>query len=265
MSTALQNATISAPATFSFKDAKLNTYSQEIAKIGADMAQRNVELAKVFGKIKAEKCYEADGFKSVAEFAEKTFGVKRAMAYQLANVGERFYNQKSDTAKTVSAMLTPANLAEISGLTDGQIKHALDHGKISATSTQKELRELAKSTKDGSKIGVAKVEKQYDGTIEMLTHPVPNVDFKGWDMEKILTHVKGTNETFIEKTFIPLSKTEKGVKIVLMPDGGVARITYDTHLKEKPTKTKTTTGGKFTIEQLKVMLAEAQAAAEAGE
>lgn len=266
MSTALQNATINAPATFSFKDAKLNAYSAEIAKIGADMAQRNVELAKIFGKIKAEKCYEADGFKSVAEYAEMTFGVKRAMAYQLANVGERFYNQTTATAKTVTAMLTPANLAEISGMTDGQINHALKSGKISEKSTQKELRNLAKSIKDGSNVGVSKVERQYDGTIERCGSGVKVTAFSGWDMPKIM---EGFGEGAIEKTFVTLTKEVEGVKIILAADGTVFKVTYHTHAKETK-KAKKATGGRFTIEELKAMLeqaikAEMEDETEAGE
>ena len=88
----LATSTADIQTSFSFKNADLNKFSESIAKIAIDSVSRNIELAKIFGRILDTECYKEDGFSSVADFAEKTFGIKRASAYQLANVGRRFFN-----------------------------------------------------------------------------------------------------------------------------------------------------------------------------
>lgn len=143
---------------FSFKSAQLNAYSKQIAELGEKVASANVELARILGKVSDEGCYKLDGFKSVAEYAEKTFGIKRSNAYQLAKVGSRFINASSDTAKKVSAMLPVSCLAEIAGMTDEEIQTGIDNGVIETKSTQKDLREVAKGVKE-SKDTKTTVEK----------------------------------------------------------------------------------------------------------
>lgn len=131
-------------AAFTFKNADLNRYSEQIAAIAGEERERNVRLAKIFGAIKTTKCYADDGFSSVADYAEKTFSVKRAMAYQLANVGERFYNSESEVAQKVASLLSPTNLAEVAKMKDDELSEAIDNGDITAESTQSELRQYAK-------------------------------------------------------------------------------------------------------------------------
>lgn len=145
----LATSTSDIQTTFSFKNADLNKFSESIAKIAIDSVSRNIELSKIFGRILETECYKDDGFSSVADFAEKTFGIKRAMAYQLANVGRRFFNSDSETASKVVKLLggKTGNLAEIAGMSDEQIEDAISSEKMTAKSTQDDLREIAKSVK----------------------------------------------------------------------------------------------------------------------
>ena len=145
----LATSTADIQTTFNFKNAELNKFSANIAKIAIDSVSRNIELAKIFGRILETECYKDDGFSSVADFAEKTFGIKRASAYQLANVGRRFFNSDSETAGKVVQLLNgkTGNLAELVNMTDEQIEEAISSEKLTAKSTQDELREIAKSVK----------------------------------------------------------------------------------------------------------------------
>lgn len=133
--------------SFSFKNAELNKFSASIAKLAVDNVKRNVELSKILGRILKTECYKEDGFKSVSDYAFQTFGIDKAMAYQLANVGNRFFNVDSETSNHVVELLNgkTSNLAEIAKLNDDELKVAIEDGKITKDSTQKELRELAKS------------------------------------------------------------------------------------------------------------------------
>ena len=145
----LATSTADIQTTFSFKNAELNKFSENIAKIAIDSVSRNIELAKIFGRILETECYKDDGFSSVADFAEKTFGIKRASAYQLANVGRRFFNSDSETACKVVKLLggKTGNLAELVNMTDEQIEEAISSEKLTSKSTQDDLREIAKSVK----------------------------------------------------------------------------------------------------------------------
>lgn len=145
----LATSTSDIQTTFNFKNAELNKFSENIAKIAIDSVSRNIELAKIFGRILDTECYKEDGFSSVADFAEKTFGIKRASAYQLANVGRRFFNSDSETANKVVKLLNgkTGNLAELVNMSDEQIEEAIASKKLSADSNQKDLREIANSVK----------------------------------------------------------------------------------------------------------------------
>lgn len=145
----LATSTVDIQTSFNFKNEKLNKFSESIAKIAIDSVSRNIELAKIFGRILETECYKEDGFSSVADYAEKTFGIKRASAYQLANVGRRFFNSDSETANKVVHILNgkTGNLAELVNMSDEQIEEAITSKKLSEDSTQKDLREIANSVK----------------------------------------------------------------------------------------------------------------------
>lgn len=171
--------------TFTFKNADLNKFSENIAKIAINSIERNVELSKIFGRILETECYKEDGFSSVADFAYKTFGVEKAQAYALANVGKRFFNSNSDTAKRVVKTLNgkTGNLAELVKMSDEDIDKALDDGTIDNTSTQKQLREVANSFKPAKVITektcrlsavISKMEE--NGKIEVITKDSVIVD-----------------------------------------------------------------------------------------
>ena len=46
---------------FTFKNEDLNKFSAQIAKIAIDSVSRNVQLAKIFGRVLDTQCYKEDG------------------------------------------------------------------------------------------------------------------------------------------------------------------------------------------------------------
>ena len=79
---------------FSFKNAELTKISEEIAAQGNGLAGNINNIASLLGKVKSGKLYGEDGFKSVEDYAGKTFSLGRAQAYQMSSVGERFINNE---------------------------------------------------------------------------------------------------------------------------------------------------------------------------
>lgn len=254
----ITNATVKAPSSFTFKNKKLNEISIRIAKIGDDMGKKNMELAKLLGTVKRDELFKDDGFKSVAEYADSTFGIQKSLAYQLAKVGERFYLSENATAKTVSGMLPPSNLAELVNMKDEDIQKAIDAKEITPSTTQKTLRSVAAGVKHTK----PKVLEQYSIDAEIVHTGL--VDMMHFDKETLPGASDAIRQRFsthledaIEKQFVREGKYDgeyhKGVKIFLTTNGAMVKLTYGIVSKPKKTEDKKP---KFTRAQLLKMLAE---------
>ena len=173
--------------TFNFKNAALNQAASEIAAMGNDVSTKQRGIAKVLGRVLQEQSYTEDNFKSVGDFAEKTFGIKKASAYQLANIGRRFlcdYTDKELNLINCNRELSPLEsdivnqflslplsvLAEFVNLSDLQILAAARDGVLSLPISQKDARDVVKTIKqrydtNGETVNIAEVvkpEKQYE-------------------------------------------------------------------------------------------------------
>lgn len=135
-----------------FVDDRLNKATQRIISIYTDAAKyadtKNRELAKIFSDVAEKKSYEKDGFKSVADYANTIFGIKRQNAYALAAAG-KIYNTP-DAPEELKAM-SPSKLAEISSINRDKVVKAITDGTISKDTTQKDLREFANKIREGEK------------------------------------------------------------------------------------------------------------------
>lgn len=151
-----------APTKFSFKNAQLNKISAKIAEQSAAMnsvynaAKEGAEavnkaLAPLFGELMASKCYKDDGFKSVADYAEQTFGMSKSMAYMLARVGEAFYNTGSEGAKLARETLSTSKLAELTGTDKKVVGDAIKAGELSAETPLAACRDFATAHKKPGK------------------------------------------------------------------------------------------------------------------
>lgn len=128
-----------------FQDPRLTKHTERIVKIYTDAAvfadKKNREIASILATIKSEKSYEKDGFSSVAEYAEKVFGIRKNNAYALATAGEIYNNPETSPALK---QMSPSKVVELSRIPVDKIEESIKDGKISSASSQKELREFAK-------------------------------------------------------------------------------------------------------------------------
>lgn len=152
---------VNAISEFHFKNESLNRYSRDISVVMADaaalyadtrerVAAINTALAPLFGKVLETKCYADDGFNSVADYAEQTFGIGKASAYALANVGKKFFNTNSALAKEAREAFTTAKLAELKNVELPEIAKGMESGEISSDTTLADLREWAGKHKKGA-------------------------------------------------------------------------------------------------------------------
>ena len=265
----LESIATKTPTSFTFKNKKLNEVSPKIGKACQDLAKNKQELCKLLGTVKKEKLYSDDGFKSVDDFAEKTFGIKKSLAYQLANVGERFYNVDSETAKKVSAMLPPSNLAEIAGMKDEEIQKAIDSGEIKEGTTQQKLRDIAKTAKAAApaKPGKLKVLPTYEADVTILR--VDGADRMHFDKAPLpdiqaAIDEKVKPEGTMTKTFVREGKYDKeyhrGIVVTLAKDAVVV-LTYGISTTTPAKAPKAKAPEDYTIEEIEAMLAAKKAEA----
>lgn len=165
-------STTSAPAKFSFKNDQLNKISEKIAEQSAAMnsvynaAKEGAEavnkaLAPLFGELMASKCYKDDGFKSVADYAEKTFNMSKSMAYMLARVGEAYYNTGSEDAKLARETLSTSKLAELTGVDKKEVGEAIKSGELAAETPLAACRDFAAAHKKPGKEKVVQTFNLY--------------------------------------------------------------------------------------------------------
>ncbi len=153
-----------------FKDERLTKATQRIAAIYSDAVKyaetKNREVSMILADIKVKKAYEKDGYKSVADYASDVFGINRQNAYALATAGE-VYNDPNAHAELKK--MTPSKVAEVAKLDKPELDKALNEGKISAATTQKDLREFVSSQRK-PKDDKPEVLDEYNVTI---SGPVP--------------------------------------------------------------------------------------------
>ena len=196
----IQNVFTGKALITSFKNAELAKATKELEAINLKGAKLfnstkeqvnalNIEKAKVYGRILDTACYKEDGFKSLQEYAEKVFGDKKASAYSLATVGNRFLNKELPEAikPTIKAILDNGvfNASELASMTNEQIEDAIKEDKLNANGTQKQFRELATSVKPAKVINeklcsfnavvVNMVDGKYE-TIDKNKFPLDNAD-----------------------------------------------------------------------------------------
>lgn len=155
-------STVNTPAKFTFKNAKLNEISAKIAEQSANInavynaAKEGAEavnkaLAPLFGELLTTKCFKDDGFKSVADYAEQTFGMTKSMAYMLARVGEQFYNEDNEYTRKARETLSTSKLAELTGTDRVAIAKAIDDGELATDTSLVACRDFATSHKKPGK------------------------------------------------------------------------------------------------------------------
>ena len=132
-----------------FKDKKLLQYSREIQRKLTTMTDSAKAVAIVLGKVMNDECYKADGYDSVADYAEKVFGIARAQAYKMARTAVRFMLPTSELADNEVIKALPLNnLAELNAVEDDKaIAADIASGKLKADTKQADIRKLADSHK----------------------------------------------------------------------------------------------------------------------
>lgn len=266
MSNAIISITELTPATTrKFKDPRLAEATKRIANIYIDAAKfvdtKNREIASILAEVMEAKSYEKDGFKSVSDYAKEVFGINRQNAYSLATAG-KVYNDKN--APEALKAMTPSKLAEVAKVPTDTLKKAIDEGKITAETTQKDLREFATSaTAKPDKVEVLNnytarpcvpMVTERDADTYSIARTIPEWDDYFMDYMQSLAPSRTPEVIKLPKTTTPGNPDAKKAtverRLFVSDNFSMVVEFYMAKPEPKPTKPK------FTKDQLLAMLAE---------
>ena len=131
-----------------FQNKELNAATKKIANISNNFKKNLFEVALILAKVSENKSFEQDGFKSAADYAQKTFGFKKTAAYSLLTIGKEY------TAPTLESNLphdptedfTTTQIEKMLPLKDREIVVELvENGEIAPEMTCKEIETVVKA------------------------------------------------------------------------------------------------------------------------
>ena len=254
----MEELEIRTPKTFDFKNKKLNEISVKIAKAGENLKKNKVELSKLLATVLKEKLYEQDEFKSLEEYAEKTFNMKKGLAHQLAAVGNRYYLNGSETAKKMVEMFPHSTLAETVQLDDAKIEEALKSETLKPGMTEAQVREAVKPIKHTT----PRVLKDYEIDVKVIKgNDVNTFHYDKATIEVTTTELfeKFEMERPDEKQYVREGKYEgsyhRGERIYLDRNGTIMYLKYGISATAKPEKVKSKKPEDMTIEEIEALLA----------
>lgn len=253
-----------------FTDQRLEKATTQIFQIYAKATTyadtQNRKIAEILSTVKTQKSYEKDGFKSVSDYAEKTFNIKRQNAYALATAGD-IYND--DSASDELKAFSPSKLAELARGDREMVEEAVKAGTITPQTTQKVLRDFVKTGDEESVkpeiVTEYKIRPLVAGMNEELSKALTDhKTIEEWDAW-LSSYVKSNWISIREVEVIKLPKSstwrqpnaekktvQRRLYITEAASLAVEFYTYTPEANEKKEQAKTI---EFTIEELQAMLA----------
>lgn len=243
-----------------------NDIREILSSARVTVEEANRKVASILCIVSNDKLYKDDGFKSVADYAEKVLGIKRANAYALAAAGaiysdaEKAINDAnsgivndgiSAKAAEVVNSLSPHVVAELTRLNPEKLNELVERGEITPETSQKGAREV---------VGVAfpkvvKVKRYLLHVIGDMPADLGNTPRTKEEITAELVSCGLVNDT--EPVDVAIDDEMRRF-IWIMPEGRAYWATA--HICKDVKKKKLTKSAKdYSIEELEEMLAAAKA------
>lgn len=149
--------------TFENKD--LQKATNAVFKLGDAIKKNWFAIAHIVAHVDATECFKDDGFNTVHEWVEKTFGIKKSASYTLLTIGKEYTREIVNASGKVVGYGT--NL-----ITDGS-------DDFSKTQVEKMLpagHELAVELVAGGEITPEMSAKEISKVVKAHTNPEPETD-----------------------------------------------------------------------------------------
>ena len=148
--------------TFSNKELQKSTTS--IFKLGNSIKANWFSIAHIIAHVDEKECYKDDGFNTVHEWVEQTFGIKKSASYSLLTIGKEYTREITSASGKVIGYGTNLIVDGEPDFSKTQIEKMLPGGHELAS----ELVLSGEVTPDMSAKEISKVVKRH-------TNPEPDV------------------------------------------------------------------------------------------
>lgn len=81
---------VTTPNAVSFNNKELQKATNTVFKLGDAIKRNWFAIAYIVAHVDAVECYKDDGFNTVHEWVEKTFGIKKTASYSLLTIGKEY-------------------------------------------------------------------------------------------------------------------------------------------------------------------------------
>lgn len=146
----------------SFSNKELQKATNTVLKLGDAIKKNWFAIAHIVAHVDATECYKDDGFDTVHEWVEKTFGIKKTASYSLLTIGKEY------TREIVNA----------SGKVVGYGTNLISDGEDDFSKTQVEKmlpagHELAVELVNGGEITPDMTAKEISTVVKFHINPEP--------------------------------------------------------------------------------------------
>lgn len=155
---------------FNFRNPDLNRASEKIALCIGTAEKLAFGICVVLADIDRTQCFKDDDFKSVADYAEKTFGYKKSSANNMLRVGKMYTNTDGNGSllpHSTGKDFTVTQISEMLTLKPATLTAACAGGIITPDMTQKQIREIVKELNgkktiegEAKELATEKIEKK---------------------------------------------------------------------------------------------------------
>lgn len=140
-----------------FQNKMLKEATVRMFKVGETVRKCSLTASVIIASVDASECYKEDGFSSVHEWAEKTFGFKKSQSYALLKIGQEYITEvrsKSGSVIGYRTNLLPEdsvldfNTTQIQRMLPGGHELAVqlvENGEITPEMSAKKIADVVKS------------------------------------------------------------------------------------------------------------------------
>lgn len=225
-----------------------------ISKFNANAKETRRTVAVTLAKVEKHKDYEADGFKSLADYAA-AIGFEKSAAHKLENAG-RLILSENETVKSLAADMDVSKLSIIASADEKDIEEAVKAGALKPDMSQNDVREWKASVNASKPTKSAKV-KTYELDVDIFRkNGMTNYHYDSIPMEDV--------EPLAGAVWGKVKNGDSIVEVALLPDGSIARINSKEEVKPvKTVKGKGKATDRLTRKEMLDIIAQMQAKIDA--
>ena len=167
-----------------FENKELQKATNAVLKLGDAIKKNWFAIAHIVAHVDATECFKDDGFNTVHEWVEKTFGIKKTASYSLLTIGKEY------TREIVNA----------SGKVVGYGTNLITEGSDDFSKTQVEKmlpagHELAVELVNGGEITPEMSAKEISRVVKSHTNPEPETSENEPEQEPETSETEPEQET----------------------------------------------------------------------